>query len=125
MASDLGTKDNAKADYTGWLITIFTSERIFQGWFPGSLFCLRLKLSTNSCQLSLFFAQFTITLMLSRFSTFINSRSRLARALEFHNAMVLKSVVFPWLRIERTGKRFSHSSWSLGASVWGVIGHMG
>ena len=54
MGLDSGPKDNAKAEYTEWLVAIFTSERVF----PGSLFCLRVKLS----------------------STLINSRSPLARA---------------------------------------------
>ena len=65
------------------LVVIF----VFPGCFPGSLFCLRVKLSTNSPQLSLSSGQLSITLInaheLSRVSTFTNSRSRLARALRY------------------------------------------
>ena len=86
MASDTGTKAYAKAEYTGWLVAIFKSERVFPGWLPGCHFCLRVKLSTNSRQLSLLFDHFLITRIdcheLKRVSALINSRSRLARALD-------------------------------------------
>ena len=80
MASDSGTKENAKAEYIGWLVATFNSERVF----PDSLCCLHVKLATNSRQLSLSFGQLSITLIdsheLSRVSAFNSSRSRLARA---------------------------------------------
>ena len=52
MASDSGTKNNAKAEYGSWLVA-----KGFPGWFPGSLFGLRVKRSTNSHQLSLLFGR--------------------------------------------------------------------
>ena len=85
IASDLGTKNDAKDENTSWLVAIFTSERVFPGWFPGSLNCLHMKLLTNSCHHLLSFGQLLIILIdsyeLSRVSTLINSRSCLARAL--------------------------------------------
>ena len=70
MASDSGIKDNAKGEHTGWLVVTFTSERVFAGWFPGSLF---------------FFARENLDNSRSRLansrSTLINSRSRLAKDL--------------------------------------------
>ena len=47
MAWDSRIKGNAKAEYTGWIVAIFTSDRTFARWFPGSLICLRVKLSST------------------------------------------------------------------------------
>ena len=40
MTSDSGIKVNVKAEYTGWLVALFTLERVFSGWFSGSLLFL-------------------------------------------------------------------------------------